>query len=156
MPRKVKYGLDYDDGYDNYDDYDYNHEVKGDGYDEDSKCHLFHYFRSLFQAVQSSIFFSYFTTMLQFASNYLPYINFLLQIFLVWFTYYYLEQMWRLSLVRMPASMESGYAQFAHMTMKKLHFVVTFVELFKFILPIMANKKVHQCFQLNRIVYASN
>lgn len=50
MPRKVNYGLDYDDGYDNYDDYDYDHEVKGDGQDEDGKCHLFQYFGSLFQA----------------------------------------------------------------------------------------------------------
>lgn len=48
MPRKVKYGLDYDDGYDDYDDYDYDHEVKGDGYNEDSKCHLFHYFGKQF------------------------------------------------------------------------------------------------------------
>lgn len=39
MPRKISYGLDYDDDYDTYDDYDYEHEVKGDGYDdyEDSK-----------------------------------------------------------------------------------------------------------------------
>ncbi|KAG6496137.1 HBS1-like protein isoform X1 [Zingiber officinale] len=40
MPRKVNSGLDYDDGYDNYDDYDYDydydHEVKDDGYDEDN------------------------------------------------------------------------------------------------------------------------
>ncbi|XP_042438385.1 HBS1-like protein isoform X2 [Zingiber officinale] len=34
MPRKVSYGLDYDDDYDTYDDYDYEHEVKVDGYDD--------------------------------------------------------------------------------------------------------------------------
>ncbi|CAL9154251.1 unnamed protein product [Musa hybrid cultivar] len=38
MPRKVNYGLDYDDVYDTYNDYDdyqYEHEVEEDGYDYD-------------------------------------------------------------------------------------------------------------------------
>ncbi|RRT56963.1 hypothetical protein B296_00037226 [Ensete ventricosum] len=38
MPRKVNYGLDYDDDYDTYDDYDdyqYEHEVEEGSYDYD-------------------------------------------------------------------------------------------------------------------------
>ncbi|KAG1355152.1 HBS1-like protein [Cocos nucifera] len=36
MPRKVNYGLDYDEDYDAYDDYDYDYGAKGNGYEYDN------------------------------------------------------------------------------------------------------------------------
>lgn len=65
MPRKVNYGLDYDDDYDTYNDYDdyqYEHEVEEDGYDYDHnvkgdcKWHLYFSFSPVGVFFQSDLF----------------------------------------------------------------------------------------------------